>query len=145
MYVKILISIIFIITMTASCSSTENLKTASSGDLKNLNEKLEDIAQTYFNKKGRFYFNNDRNFVIITDKEQKKNNPLPTLKFLIYNNRNDEVIFKDTIFNGNVFWKDNHTVEVIIYPEIVMKQPGEYSIGYLLNVETGKKYSRIKK
>ncbi len=131
--------LINILLLACSASKNANIETSNSTE-----KTLDNISVNIFNSKGFQYFNANKGFILVTNKEQKKNSPVPTLKFFIFNVANSSVIFKETIFNGNVFWKDDKTIEVIVYPEIVMKHPSEFSIGYLLNVETLEKSSRIK-
>ncbi len=138
---KLTIPFILLNIFVIACSASKKIEVES----KNPGEKsLDSIAIEIFNSKGFQYKNINQNYILVTNKKQKKNSPVPTLKFFIYYVANETVIFEDTIFNGNVFWKDDKTVEVIVYPEIVMKQPSGFSIGYLLNVETLEKSSRIK-
>ena len=134
----------FFFLIVVSCSSKDATNTYNDLKEKSINEILQELAYKNFNGKGYSHFNENGNYVLVASKEQTKNKPNSTLKFFIYDVQAKRIIFKDTIFNGNVFWKNSKTVEVAIYPAIEMKNPSQYAIGYLFNVETGEKTSRIK-
>ncbi len=138
---KHILPILLINILILACSASKNVKTENINPTEKI---LDSLSVEIFNSTGFYYYNPNKSFILVTNKKQKKNSPVPTLKFYVYNVANSSVIFKETIFNGNVYWKDNKTIEVAVYPEIVMKQPSEFSIGYLLNVETLEKSSRIK-
>lgn len=105
-------------------------------------EKYRRVAKTKFGDRVEYLFNQSKNFVICFKKEKPTPQiPQNRLSFFVYNLETDEIIFEDTLTDGEVSWKSNTQFRVRTTPGMLTVDP-EYNqklTGYVFDVTLKRK------
>ena len=105
-------------------------------------EKYHQVAETKFGGGIEYRFNDSKNFVICL-KKQKPTAQIPQnrLFFFVYNLENNQIIFEDSVTDGEVSWKSNTQFRVRTTPGMLTGDP-EYNqklMGYVFDVTLKRK------
>lgn len=103
------------------------------------NEKYRITAQSKLGDHAEFLFNQDSSFVLcMKTLNAEKNAQLNSIKFFVYDLKEQTVVFEDALPNASVIWKSNDQVEVTKISGAVSKD-GQKAKGYIFDVKSKKK------
>jgi hypothetical protein len=143
MFRNILLSVFLFFMIGACCSSNE-----AAGEFGSMQPAYKKIAAEKYNKNYERVFNSDSTYLIVyfSSKSVTKEIPFP-LRFFVYDNKKDKVIFEDNLTNGNVKWLNDHQVQVSTIPEIISGKEEENRkiFGYIYDVITKRKLTKLNK
>jgi hypothetical protein len=143
MTIRISISLISIFLIAACCSS--NITTAK---LSSDHTAYKKIADEKYSKNYNATFNSDSTYLFVYTSPKNLDKVLPSpLKFFVYDNNNEKVIFEDNLANGKIRWLNIHQIQVSINPEIISGKEEENNkmYGYIYDVLTQRKLSELDK
>ena len=140
MLMRIGVSLLFLF-LIAACCNTKNV----SEKFNTQHPTYKEIAKSkYENYKVKF--NTDSTYAVVYSFSKKVTNQLnPALRFFIYNNKDEKVIFEDNLTNGNVEWINNHQLKVTTEPEIIsgIDEKNKEMFGYIYDTTTKRKLSKL--
>jgi len=140
---KISISFIPILLIAACCSSSE-----TSQKLMNNIPAYKEIAEGKYNNQYNTVFNTDSTYLFVCASQKNVDKVLPPpLRFFVYDNKNEKVIFEDNLTNGKIKWINNRQIQVSTMPEIVSgkEENNKKMFGYIYDVINKRKLPQLDK
>lgn len=100
---------------------------------------IESIASEKYQEHYEFEPNKNGRYTLCIRQEPETAEILfPNLRFFVFNNETNEIIFEDNLPNGSVKWITSDQIKVTIIPGIV-QAGNEHKSGYIYDVKSGKK------
>lgn len=136
-----MISRIFILFITSillsACCSSDKIKKEN----KQTEPDFIKMAERKFDKDYKLVFNSDSTYLIARSSVFKEPDKITnTLKFFIYDNQNNKIIFEDNLVNATIKWLNDHQVQINQTPGIVKgKEDEDRMYGYVYDVVEQKK------
>lgn len=98
-------------------------------------QSLEQVAREKFGDEYQIDWNPSKKAVLVIQKAQdRKRNPFPTLRFLLYDFDQKLVLFEDTVAKGTVDWVNEEEVKVnTIQGMMRSRNLDENQSGYIYN------------
>ncbi len=143
MTIRISVSLISIFLIAACCSSNKTTAKLSSDYT-----TYKKIADEKYSKNYNTIFNSDSTYLFVYTSTKNLDKVLPTsLKFFVYDNNNEKIIFEDNLANGKIRWLNVHQIQVSINPEIISgkEEENKKMYGYIYDVLTQRKLSELDK
>jgi hypothetical protein len=129
--------------VSACCSANETAEKLDSN-----RPSYKKIADEKYNENYKAIFNNDSTYLIVhfSPKNVTKQVPAP-LKFFVYDNKRNKIIFEDNLTNGNIKWINDHQVQISTIPEIISgkEDKNERMYGYIYDVIAKRKLTELDK
>ncbi len=139
--ISILFFPIFLIAACCSTNKTSKVITDNTAAYKK-------IAGQKFSKGFNTVFNSDSSYLFVCASPKKSDKILPPpLKFFVYDNKNEKIIFEDNLTNGKIRWINNHQLQVSTTPEIISgkEEENRKMYGYIYDVINRKKLPHLEK
>ncbi len=136
---NIIVPVSFFLLINGCCGSEE-----TSGEVYQNQPSYKNIAEEKFNKDYRVTFNNDSTYIIVQQFPQNVTKGIQEpLKFFIYDNKNQKIIFQDNLTNGQIEWMNRNQIKVSTLPEIVSgkDEDNKRMFGYIYDVISKTKLS----
>ena len=138
---RILFLLLLLCCATALVLSCNASKEANEKPVINL--ELEELATAKLGNPHTFDNNASDEFTIVSRSlKTRPNDAYPTIRFFIYDLKNEEIIHENTIPGGDVSWETD--IDVKVFSSIIIPDPSENDTRpkeYFFNVKTRKKYS----
>ncbi len=107
--------------------------------------EMKDFKTIAFEKYGsdvRILPNFNESYMLCVSQEKKSAQvPFPPLKYFIFDTKNSEIVFEESLPNGSVSWDGEYTIEIKIIPG-QMKGFGENNTVYFYDVQKREKYNK---
>ena len=116
---------------------TDVQKSAAPSDYKS-------IAMEKYHSNIKYLFNSSDSFVICLKKIKPTSQfPRDLLNFFVYDLATQEIILEETSIDGNVWWKNDHEIQVRMTPGILTtdEEYNKHLMGYIFDVKVKKKIS----
>ena len=106
-YIYLFVS--FVLLLSCNCHSPQNNMTNKSL----YNSKLHKLGKSKYGKECQFDSNENDSFIVLyIDVPRRKNDPVPTLHFSIYDRSNEVIIFEDVVPGGTFSWSGKRVVVI---------------------------------
>lgn len=104
---KNLFAFIFLISILASCSQ-KAITTQGVGN----KVTLEEIAKNNFKTGFKILYNNNKSFAAIYDETKKEGEEYPTMKIMLFDTKNNTIVWGKKAYNGKVDWDGSNKLVV---------------------------------
>lgn len=83
--------------------------------------------------------NKSNAYLLMIENQDGKEQVVTKKKIYVYDKTNDEIMLKDFIPNGKVFWKSETEIQIEKYPGMISKDEIDNTLGYIFDVTTCEK------
>jgi hypothetical protein len=106
-------------------------------------ETYKEVAVNKLGANPAFSYNTGKTHVLIYKQlKPAAENPLPPLRFFVYDIKNDTLIYENSIPAGSVKWKNDTQIEVTLIEGNISTERKENQNGYLFDVISKKRINK---
>lgn len=99
---------------------------------------FDEACKMKFGTDYKISYNSDSSLVLcISPKSFTNNLYTKNLKYFVFDNRKDSIIFEESVLNAAVSWKKKNVIYINIFPEV--QEESNSSMSYYIDLITNKK------